>query len=133
MCSYLVPSVSMASPRNLSFMVSSFLTMLHLTLKLRLFVQIKGIEGDWRGLRGILTCRGFNTPQSLPTPLVKASNEQALMQMDRLPSLGFPHETISLSGFLFLDYAFCQSNAWATAQATKAWTKTYIRPTMIKN
>jgi len=26
-------------------------------------LEMKGIEGDWRGLR---TCRGFNPPQSLP-------------------------------------------------------------------
>jgi hypothetical protein len=24
-----------------------------------------GIEGDWKGLKRILTCRGFNPPQSL--------------------------------------------------------------------
>jgi len=40
--------------------------------------KTKGIEGDWRELRRILTYRGFNLPQSLPIPLVLGPNEQAL-------------------------------------------------------
>jgi hypothetical protein len=39
---------------------------------------IKWVERDWRGLRGILTCRGFNPPQSLSIPFVWGSNEYSV-------------------------------------------------------
>jgi hypothetical protein len=39
-----------------------------------------GIKGNWRGLERILTCRGFNLPQSLPFPMVLRETEQDLKQ-----------------------------------------------------